>query len=190
MIRPLSLRVTTPLHGETPTIEPDAALAARLRAGDADALEDLFRRYSTELLRLASGLMPTHADAEDLVQDVFVGLRLALRGYEERGTFRAWLRGVTVRSALAARRRAGARQETPIDDTLGPAVAHDPNTPIALRDAMARLPQSLRDVFVLKMVEGYSHAEVGRLLGISSSASEVRLFRAVRRLRDLLSEQE
>lgn len=177
------------MHVEPHASEPDAALIARLRDGDADALETLFRRYATELLRLASGLMPTHADAEDVVQDVFVGLRLALRSYEERGTFRAWLRGVTVRSALAARRRKRARREGPLDNVLGPAIAHDPSTPVALRDAIARLPDALRDVFVLKMVEGYSHAEISALLGISSSASEVRLFRAVRRLRDLLSEQ-
>lgn len=155
-----------------------------------DALEVLFRRYSPELLRLASGLTPTHADAEDVVQDVFVGLRLALRNYEERGTFRAWLRGVTVRSALAARRRKGARRETPLEDVLHAAVGRDATTPVALRDAVARLPESLRDVFVLKMVEGYSHAEISALLGISSRASEIRLFRAVRRLRDLLSEEE
>lgn len=189
MTRLLSIRAATLLHGETHAVQPDAALVTRLRDGDADALEALFRRYSTELLRLVSGLISTHADAEDIVQDVFVGLRLALRGYEERGTFRAWLRGVTVRSALAARRRTGARRETPLDDTLAAAVAHDPSTPIALHDAVARLPESLRDVFVLKMIEGYSHAETGTLLGISASASEVRLFRAVRRLRDLLSEQ-
>lgn len=190
MTRSLSTRVAPPLHVEPQDIESDAALVSRLRDGDVDALEVLFRRYATELLRLTSGLMPTHADAEDIVQDVFVGLRLALRSYEERGAFRAWLRGVAVRSALAARRQRGGRREGPLDDDIGPALAHDPSTPVALRDAISQLPDALRDVFVLKMVEGYSHAEISALLGISSNASEVRLFRAVRRLRHLLSEQE
>lgn len=95
-----------------------------------------------------------------------------------------------MRSALAARRQSGARREGPLDDVTGPALIHDPSTPVALRDAISQLPAALRDVFVLKMVEGYSHAEISALLGISSNASEVRLFRAVRRLRHLLSEQE
>jgi DNA-directed RNA polymerase specialized sigma24 family protein len=53
-------------------------------------------------LRLVSALVDD--DADDVVQGVFVGLTLALRGYEERGTFAAWLRGVTVRTALSRRR--------------------------------------------------------------------------------------
>lgn len=172
----------------TPHVESDAALVVRLRDGDPTALDALFRRYAKELLRLAAGLMPRHSDAEDVVQDVFVGLRLALRTYDERGAFRAWLRGVTVRTALAARRRAGGRRETPLDWTMR-GEAHDPTTPVALRDAVTSLPEPLRDVFILKMVEGYSHAEIGALLGIRAGTSEVRLFRAVRVLRALLSEQ-
>ena len=176
------------MRATSPVVPTDAALVARLRvAADSDALDTLFRRHAGELLRLATGLLAHHADAEDVVQDVFVGLRLALRHYDERGAFRAWLRGVTVRTALAARRRDTGRRESPLDHALETsAVEHTPD--IALRDALVRLPQPLRDVFVLKMIEGYSHAEIGALLDIRAGTSEVRLFRAVRRLRDLLSE--
>jgi RNA polymerase sigma-70 factor (ECF subfamily) len=166
----------------------DAELVQRLGAtGDPRALEALFRRHATDLLKLAAGLVPHSADAEDIVQDVFVGLRLALRNYDERGTFRAWIRGVTVRTALAARRRTTRRQETVLD-AAGDARAHSDTDAVAVRDALSRLPESLRDVVVLKLIEGYSHAEIAALLDIRAGTSEVRLFRAIRRLRELLSE--
>jgi RNA polymerase sigma-70 factor (ECF subfamily) len=167
-------------------VQDDAALVARLRSGDRSALDGLFRRHAADLLRLVSALVDD--DADDVVQDVFVGLSLALRGYEERGTFAAWLRGVTVRTALSRRRRAAQRRETVLASTLASANDPDPSTGIALGDALRRLPDSSREIFVLKFVEGYSHAEIAELLDIRAGTSEVRLFRAIRRLRSLLSD--
>lgn len=180
--------ISPPVLMPLPADEPDAALVRALQSGDRSALDSLFRRYSAELLRLASGLTSNTADAEDVVQDVFVGLSLALRRYEDRGTFRAWLRAVTVRTALMVRRRHASRRQAPLDEAH-PATSGDSLAALALRDALVRLPEPLRDVFVLKVSEGYSHAEIAELLGIRSGTSEVRLFRAVRRLRDLLSEE-
>lgn len=171
----------------TSDVESDAGLAARLRAGELSALDPIFRRHAPRLLRLAHQLTGSGADAEDVVQDVFVGLARALRQYEERGTFAEWLRGVVVRTALAHQRRSSRRRESAIEDEAAEApVGRDPVEEIALADAIVRLPASLRTVFVLKAVEGYSHAEIGTLLGIRPNASEVRLCRAIRLLRTSL----
>jgi RNA polymerase sigma factor (sigma-70 family) len=69
-----------------------------------------------------------------------------------------------------------------------PAAPHDAaaGARADLQRAVAGLPDSLRAVFVLKEVEGYTHAEIGALLGITPGASEVRLCRALRRLRERL----
>jgi len=164
----------------------DASLVTRLRSGDRSALDELFRRHAAALSRLASALVDDEAD--DVVQDVFVGLALALRGYEERGMFAAWLRGVTVRTALSRRRRSAQRRETVLETTLASVNDPDPSDGIALGDALRRLPDSLRQIFVLKFVEGFSHAEIAELLDIRPGTSEVRLFRAIRSLRSLLSD--
>ncbi len=166
---------------------PDSALAARLRRDDADALDELYRRHAAGLLRLAAVLVDE--DAEDVVQDVFVGLAMALRTYEERGAFVAWIRGVTVRTALARRRRDLRRRETALDPDVGRTLDVDPSDRAALQDALRRLPDEQRAVFVLKLVEGYSHAEIAALLDIRPGTSEVRLFRAIRRLRSLLGDR-
>jgi RNA polymerase sigma-70 factor (ECF subfamily) len=59
---------------------------------------------------------------------------------------------------------------------------------LAIVAAMSALPNDLRVVFVLSDMEGYSHAEIGRMLGIRAGTSQVRLYRARRRLRALLED--
>ena len=65
---------------------------AELRAGSPRAITACYREHASALLTLAMRLTGERADAEDVVQDVFVGLPEALRRYEERGLFAAWLR--------------------------------------------------------------------------------------------------
>lgn len=165
----------------------DAALVQRLAIGDLEALDALFHRHATALLNLARRVTGSTADAEDVVQDLFVGLPMAVRRYTERGSFIAWLRTVTVRLALDRVRRHTRRHEVALDlATEQPARSETPEARWDLEGAIAALPDDLRMVFVLKEVEGFSHAEIGRLLGIRTGTSEVRLHRAMRALRRAL----
>ncbi|HEV8305777.1 MAG TPA: RNA polymerase sigma factor [Gemmatimonadales bacterium] len=172
----------------------DAALLERLRAGDLQALDDLFHRHATSLLGVAYRLTGSSADAEDIVQDVFVGLPLALRRYAEQGSFAGWLRTVTVRLALDRMRRRERRREVALDPVIertagGAGDAGAMEARWELEQALAALPDTLRVVLLLKEVEGYSHAEIGRMLGIRTGTSEVRLHRAIRTLRRVLGDQ-
>ena len=165
----------------------DAALVQRLSTGDLGALDALFHRYASALLNLARRVTGSSVDAEDVVQDLFVGLPMAVRRYAERGSFGAWLRTVTVRLALDRVRRRTRRHEVDLD-LAGEqtAVSETPEVRWDIEGAIAALPDDLRMVFVLKEVEGFSHAEIGRLLGIRTGTSEVRLHRAMRALRRTL----
>lgn len=164
---------------------PDSTVVARVRAGSADALGELYARHASALMTVAYRLTASAADAEDVLHDVFLGLPEALRRYDERGSLDAWLRRVTVRTALM-RLRAGARRREVALDDLSPAPAAHVVDRLTIDDALRALPDSLRAVFVLKEVEGHSHAAIAELLGISVGASEVRLTRAMRQLRNLL----
>ena len=176
------------LHGDEP-YRSDDDLASAVRDGEGAALAALYHRYARDLMAVAYRLLMSRADAEDVLHDVFVGLPEALRRYEPRGTLKGWLKRVTVRVALTRLRRARARREVTLDDA--PTVAGrfgEVSDTIALADALASLPPPLRAVVVLKEIEGYSHEEIGELLGISRGASEVRLHRAMRRLRARLGD--
>ena len=168
--------------------ELEQSLLERVQRGDGEALATLFRRYAADLHRLVYRLLGSRDDADDVVQDVFVGLRHALARYEPRGRFDVWLRRVAARTALMrlrADRRRRARAEhvvteprvLPVDDTaLGSELAR----------AIDALPEALRVVFVLRMIEGFSHDEIAAALDTSVGASKVRLHRALKRLQSAL----
>ena len=168
---------------------PDRELIVRTSAGDTDALGELYARYATPLLGTATHLLGNPHDAEEVVQDLFVGLPEALGRYEEVGRFPAWLKTVCVRLCLMRMRAPRHRAEVPLDGADPPSNPWpDRASRRALLSAIRALPPALRTVFVLREVEGYSHAEIAALLGISRVNSEVRLFRANRKLRKLLEE--
>lgn len=169
------------------TRHSDAVLAARAATGDGTALGDLYDRYAANLFSAAYRLLMSKPEAEDVVHDVFVGLPEALRRYEERGALGAWLKRVTVRVALSRLRSHEAHALAELDAT--PATpARDHDAAIDIERALATLPTGFRAVLVLKEVEGYSHAEIADVLGISVAASKVRLHRALRALRTMLEE--
>ena len=172
----------------TTTTRSDAELVALVTGGDLAALGALYDRYAGILLAVAYRLLMSRADAEDVVHDVFVGLPEALRRYEERGALASWLKRVTVRVALSRLRHDEVRAAQSLDASLG-APTRDAAAAMDLESAVAALPPSLRAVLVLKEIEGYSHAEIADMIGISVAASKVRLHRALRALRRQLEER-
>jgi RNA polymerase sigma factor (sigma-70 family) len=162
-------------------------LIRRVASGDADALALLFARYAAVLHRLAYRLLGSADEADDVVQDVFVGLRMAFARYEERGNLERWLRQVTSRVALmrlrSERRRLATAQRSMDFSDISCFPSGDAPLRHAIDEAIAELSDELRTVFVLRVVEDYSHEEIASALGIRVGTSKVRLHRAVRRLR-------
>lgn len=166
-------------------------LIARAREGQPEALEALYLEHGDALMRLAYHLTGSAADAEDVLHDVFLGLPEALARYQERGAFGAWLRRVTTRVALTRLREARGRREVPLEAGNEPATEgseREVGQRSELERALGKLPAGLRAVFVLKEIEGQSHAEIAAALGIRIGTSEVRLHRAVKSLRRYLVE--
>lgn len=164
----------------------DAALLRAAAAGSLEALGALYARHADAVYGVALRLTGSPVEAEDVLQDVFVGLPRALRAYAEHGRFEAWLRQVAARVALMRLRARRRRREAPLD-ALPPRAdagrAPNPGARLDLERLLDRLPERLRTVFVLKEIEGYGHAEIAELLGITPGNSAARLSRAWARLR-------
>ncbi len=159
------------------------------RCGDPATIARLYERYGGVVYRLALRFMKDPADAEDVLQDVFLGLPEALKTYEGRGSLEGWIKRVAVRTALMKLRKHRIRRESSLEHGSSIPSATSPGSVvdrIALERAFQKLPQHLRSVFVLKEVEGYTHAEIGEILGISVTASKIKLYRARKRLRQEL----
>ena len=167
--------------------QTDAAVVALVATGDRAALGLLYDRYATALFAVAFRLLISRTEAEDVVHDVFIGLPEALRRYEERGTLLSWLKRVTVRVAISRLRHDSVRATSALPPNVS-ATARDHDLAIDLEAAVAALAPSLRAVLVLKEIEGFSHAEIADMVGISVTASKVRLHRALRALRAMLED--
>jgi len=171
--------------------ESDPADPARLldaaRGGDRDALAELFARYAPRVQRIAFRLTRSADDADDVLQEVFVHLPEAAAGFQGRGSFESWIGAVAARRALSLLRKRRRLADGEIADSIASAL-DDHELRVDLAAALERLPASLRAVLVLRE-EGYGHGEIAALLGISRSASEVRLFRARERLRAMIGGQ-
>lgn len=162
----------------------DGNLAVAARGGSRDALAELYRRHHDAVHRVAYAITGSLHDADDVLQDVFVGLPRALRRYEETGRLESWLKRVAARTALMRLRQS--RRQVPPLDFVRPAWLDETEKLVRrleLRDALRVMEPQLRLVFVLREVEGYSHAEIAELLGISGAASRVRHHRAWKALR-------
>jgi len=124
---------------------------------------------------------------------VFVDVLSKLAQYDGRGSFAGWVRSITVSRCLMQLRspwRRGLRLVTTIGETGAPAA--EPPAPddealgLDLERALDRLGETARLVVWLHDVEGYTHAEIGALLGGTASLSKSQLARAHERLRELL----
>lgn len=158
-------------------------------AGNRAALGQLYEAHGEMVYRVAYRLTESWADAQDVMQQVFLGLPEAVRSYEGRGSFEGWLVQVTTRTALMRFRERRRRREVSITSNAGRTATAESEPEIeqlALDEALEALSPEQRAVFTLKVIEGYTHEEVGMILGISNVASRGRLHRALRTLRERL----
>jgi RNA polymerase sigma-70 factor (ECF subfamily) len=166
----------------------------RARAGEIDALEAIYRTFAPGVTTLARRLLGRLTAAEDLAQDVFVDVLTKLDQYDGRGSFAGWVRTITVSRCLMQLRspwRRGLRLVTHVgaesrSDEAEPVAPEGTQLGLDLERALDRLGETARLVVWLHDVEGYTHAEIGALLGGTPSLSKSQLARAHERLRELL----
>ncbi len=181
--------------GEVPSAEDDRALMAKIAAGDEAAFERLVDRHAEPIRRLTQRLLAYAPDAEDVVQDVFA------RAWERAGSFRAdarvatWLTAIALNACRSRQRRAWVTRLAFLRWLVPPAPAapayvelHRRERCELVRAAIGALRQRDREVIVLHYLEERDAAEVAGLLGVSRGAVEVRLHRARKRLKELLTE--
>lgn len=174
--------------------ETDAELVGRTLAGDRSAFGVLVERYSASVRRVARAVLGDPDDADDAAQDALLAALVKLQQYDPQRPFGPWLMRVVANAATDRRRRRTVRRVDPLDANLvagGPAPdieTHRRALGQQLRAALAELPERRRIAIVLFDVEGYSHAEIGRILGVPEGTVRSEVFHARRALRALLTD--
>jgi RNA polymerase sigma-70 factor, ECF subfamily len=168
-------------------------LVGRARSGDRGAAHTLYERHAERVYRLVFRLCNDEDEARDLTQDAFVRAFDRLESFRGDSSFGTWLYRVALSVALNARRRdrrLAQRWERMTDDVADDRPRAEPDLQARLREAIAALPERQRVVFVMHALEGYTHVEIGNLLGISEGTSKGRLFDARGRLKKALADFE
>lgn len=174
---------------------------ARLASGDEQALDSLMQRHAKNLLRYLEHMVRNHADAKELANEAFIRVFRHRLNYRFESRFSTWLYVIGSHLAINLLRWRGRRPEyvplpTAAEESSGTATHSlvDPTpTPReqaegdewtdALKKALARMPEQLREPLLLVSLDGCSQAEVAAQLGCTVKAVETRLYHGRKRLR-------
>lgn len=177
-------------------VEPtDAQLVAGARDGDATAFDALVRRHYRAALSVALAHTGHHADAEDVCHDAFVRAAERLEDCRQPDRFAQWLCAIVRNRAHNVIARGRVRRASPLEpDTAASADNPARDAEVSelraeLLRALAALPPIQREVVLLHDLHGWSHDEIGGVIGTSSGMSRQHLFKARKRLRGALSER-
>ncbi len=177
--------------------DPDWPDVAALQSGDTAALDLLMKRHHAEVKAFIWRMTGNHRDAEELAQETFVRAFFQIQQYQPRAPFAAWLYRIARNICLDYFRSCAQQQKNlniPLNEAWNmpesAASALQDEATELLQDAIADLPIHLREPLVLTALEGMSHEEAGRRLGISSKAVEVKCYRARAKLRKFLGKNQ
>jgi RNA polymerase sigma-70 factor (ECF subfamily) len=165
-------------------------LVARAKAGDREGFSGLVKLHQRRAYLAARAVVMTHEDAEDAVQEGFMRAYQALDRFDAGQSFGAWVNRIVANAALDLSRRRKVRAADELSDTYASAF-RDPAVDSELRErlqaALATLAERARAVLVLHDIEGFTHAEIGELLGIPGGTARSDLHHARRKLKTLLA---
>ena len=174
---------------ERPADERGLVLAAQ--RGEREAFSELVRRHQRRAYVVARSIVVNHEDAEDAVQEAFLHAFKAIDRFLPDQAFGAWLHRIVANAALDVTRRRKVRDADELPETVA-SPFRDPAESGELRqrlkDALETLPTRQRSVIVLHDVEGFKHAEIGKMLGIPEGTARSDLHYARSHLRRVLGE--
>jgi RNA polymerase sigma-70 factor (ECF subfamily) len=173
----------------------DIHLCRLAASGNIAAFEMIYERYNRRTYSLCLRMTNSQTEAEDLTQEVFIQLFRKIGSFRGDSAFSTWLHRLTVNQVLMHfRRRSVKNERTSEDGEMPEQIVSGSANPgkmqvvdrIALKNAIAELPNGYRRVFLLHDVEGFEHEEVARRMGISVGTSKSQLHKARLKLRGLL----
>ena len=170
-------------HSVTAATHDENALLAEARNGDTRAFESLYRTLAPSVYGLCLRLARDAAEAQDCVQETFVRAWQRLDEFRGESRLGTWLHRIALNEVLGRHRHRAVEQRHL--STIDPSKRYsldDSATMQDLEEAIRRLPERAREVFVLRAIYGYTHEEIAAMLGVTVSTSKTQHHRARRLL--------
>ncbi|MHA6287159.1 RNA polymerase sigma factor [Maricaulis sp. CAU 1757] len=176
----------------------DGELARRAADGDERAFAALVDRHGARLTRYLQGAAGSRSVADDVAQDTLVAVYRNLHRFDPARSFETWLFAIARNKLrdhfrrLAVRRWLGGGEA--MDEVADPApvpdiIAADREALQQVQAFVAELPEGLSTPLLLSAVEGLSLPDIGKVLGLSTKAVELRIYRARRRLKHYMGRE-
>ena len=173
----------------------DSKLIESCIKGDRASQKAVYDRLAPRMFPLCMRYVGDRNQAEDVLQDGFLTVFTQLKNYKGEGSFDGWARKIFVNTALMSLRKKDALKMSEELDVVKGMKADVPSQGqnIGYKELMRlvmQLPAGFRTVFNLNVLEGYSHKEIGEMLGISETTSRTQLSRARTWLQDKIKKLE
>ncbi|MBC7933903.1 MAG: RNA polymerase sigma factor [Rhizobacter sp.] len=167
--------------------------------GHRPSQKQLYNCYAPSMLGVCYRYTKSLQDAEDILQEGFIKMFNNLDRYRQEGEFGAWLRKIMVNTCINyLKRNTRYNAELVFNDMdLAPVITNfgsdNPETTLNTKQMLSlvrQLPAGYQAIFNLHTIEGYSHVEIGSILGISDATSRTQFFKARKLLRKWMTEME
>lgn len=173
----------------------DEELVDLVREGRVALFEMLIQRHAERLRRVVRSVLKDDAQIDDVLQETFMRAFSHLADFQGTAKFASWLTRIAVNDAVMRKRRAVEQVDVSGMDLSGGEagpedVAASRQLGALLEKAVEALPDNYKDVFMLRVVDGFSVAETAWVLGVSEEAVRTRAFRANEQLRQTLTEAQ
>jgi RNA polymerase sigma-70 factor, ECF subfamily len=171
----------------------DTELIGRVLAGDPRAERELYDAHVDRVFRLVYRMAGDMDRAQDYTQETFIRAFSRLAEFRGEAALSTWLGSIAISIALNGLRKIRRLREREVALDDAPQVSNsesraDPDLKSRLAQAIEKLPEGYRAVFVMHDVEGYTHEEIAGSLGVHPGTSKAQLFRARARLREALAD--
>jgi len=168
-----------------------APLIEECKNGSRKAQFRLYNQYSKAMYNLAYRILNNREDAEDILQEAFVECFRNIGSFRFESTFGAWLKKILVNKCINQLKKK--KIDLTLSDSLPQAVYEEDEEVTCdtgkIIKGVEMLPDGYRVILTLYLFEGYDHAEISQILGISESTSKSQYSRAKEKLRNLISKK-
>lgn len=193
-----TVSATTPaVHPPSAEVDVDQELVVRCRNGDREAFATLVRKYQSKVLTLATRILDSRSEAEDIAQDIFVKIFQSLHDFRGASRFSTWLYRIAVNHCLNHLRRRTRQQQTLVmtdaAEWTQESQASNPYRTLEQKERWVLVQAKLqelslehRTIILLRDFEGLSYDEIADVLQLESGTVKSRLHRARMELKALL----
>jgi len=159
----------------------DEELVSRIKSGDAQSFDMLVKAYHPRTYRKVSRLVPAE-DVADVTQDIFMNLVCSIDNFKGKSAFATWFNKIILNRVADYHRRMFRYKSrfSPEDDMLRYELHQEANTELEMEDLLMNLPETYREVLLLKFCHDLSFREISSVLGIAYEAVRSRYRRGIK----------